>query len=607
MSHLRLVSLRSRAVLALGVLFAAGLALCVRPDHLSVSPVTEAAPAADETTPILDLNGLYSLRFESRQWADHTDSGLGPLETGLTVEARLALEPRGPGRLAVALTKVRTVAGTLATGALRGLDTVFDDAVDRVVIARYDPRGAFVGLEVPPGVGEAAQGFFQVVAGVLQRTAEGVPEETVLARVDAVWSAAPPGDLRRVRHPSADPAPRHPGATQVELPRSETRFESAADGRVIGVHHGETMRLLDETGRALVVDHLTVDLRRVGETPRLKRPPIAGVRVVGPGQFAPDGRAEADLLRTTAAGLDAETMTRTIRLHGVAGRVPDLSRFLFRAAALLRLEPRAVAALADTYATLPAGAPGRGLVLDLLAQVGTEATQQALVRVLDSEAARQDPRYDVHVQRIGFVPDPSRSLVEFAQAFAADPPAGAEKAAAFGLGAVAGQVARRGRTAEALALAAPLREALDDAETPSARAEALRALGNAGLDEHFIAIRAHADASAPEVRAAVAAAVRKMGHPGARSLLVSLAGDADRDVALAAFDALRGQTLGATELEAFAGLAGGEGLAEAVAGALVNAVAPYREGPLGRRVLATLAARGDLSPGLRARLEALGG
>jgi hypothetical protein len=413
--------------------------------------------------------------------------------------------------------------------------------------------------------------------------------------------------MLRVRRPAATPAPRHPGAAEIDLPTSGTRFSLDPGGRVVSVSHAERTRLLDAAGAELVLDNSTLELHRLDDATVASGGASGEGRPVGIGEFAPDGRAEADLLRTAAAGLDVEHMTRMIRLHGAVGRVPDLSRFLFRAAALLRLEPTAAAALAGTYVELPPGAPGRGLVLDLLAQVGTEATQEALVGVLRSPAAQDDPRYDVHLQRVGFVPDPSPALVAFARELAANPPAGLEKATAFGLGAVAGQVARRGQSPEALALAEPLREALDEAESPDARVEALRALGNAGLVEHFDALESHADAPEAGVRAAVAAAVRKHDTAEARALLVTLAADADREVALAAFEALNGHALGAPELAALAGLAKDVALAEPVANALLTAVTPYRTGAEGRRILAALATRADFSPATRARLEALGG
>ncbi|MFZ4734510.1 MAG: HEAT repeat domain-containing protein [Bradymonadia bacterium] len=596
-----------RRALLLPALLVGGLAAALAFEPTPFADPTTGPDEARRAHERLELRGLYALALDAHQSADHGEQGLGLLESALTFEGEVTLTPEGPGRLALTLQAARRVEGRFGGGGLRGLDAVFEGAVGQVVIARYDAQGVFTGLEVPPGVGEAAQGLYQALAGVLQRTPEGVSEATVLARMDATWSVTPQGDLERARSAASDPAPRHPGATQVELPTSSTRFGLDTVGRVVSVSHEERTRLLNDTHTERVNDHLSLTLRRLGDAPISVADLDATRRTVGVGEVAPDGLAEAELLRAAAAGLDRETLVRLVRLHGAAGRMPDLSRFLYRAAALLRLDPEAAAALAATYDELPSAAPGRGLVLDLLSQVGTDGTQRALVEVLSSATAVADPLYEVHVQRMGFVPDPSPALVDFARELAAHPPAGTEKAAAFGLGAVAGQVARQGREADAVALVEPLREALEHAETPEARADALRALGNAGLASDFETLAAHADADEPGVRAAVGSALRKLDTPQARSLLVTLAGDADRDVALSAFQSLTGLELGSTELDALIGVAGSAHLAEAVAGAMVNTAARYRERPEGRLLLVTLAARPDLSPALRARLEALGG
>lgn len=599
--------MKIRRTLALVSLVAAGAGLLT----LRAAHHTPAAPAtATPQSAVRMPAGRYALEFASEQTARVADLGEQGLSAALRLRGVVSIEGGEAGALSLRLSGAQVDAAHLSGRPLAGLQDVFAAADGAPVSARYDARGVFTGLDVPDAVREAGQGVFQQLAATLQGlTATGSHREaTPLGTVRATGGVE--GDThvrRRDEYTSVTPSGID-RLTSLRVESGETRYTYDAAGRLDTLEHTEHTVGRRDDGVVVLDETLHITLRRLGDTTRDDAPAVTARRSVGVGGLAPDRDAERQMLATAANGLTPEALAQQLLAFASAASMPDHGGFLYRAAALLRLDPAAARAVGATFAQMPAASPGRTLVLDLLAQVNTDAAQAVLVELLESPEASEDPAYALHVQRAGLASDPGPAVVEFARTLADDPPEGLDTAAAYTLGAVAGNVARRGGAddrALGLALAEPLRARLDAAETPAERALALRALGNVGAPELLEDIDAFTHDAAPEVRQAAAAAMRRVDTPEGRGALVAMLGDASPDVAAEALRNLTDMQLTEVDLAGLAALAEVPALSDELAEMLVNAASFHRDSPAARQVLGRLGARAGVSGRLRARIEAL--
>lgn len=588
-------------VLAAIGLGAAGLALFFA--------VRGSAASSASATADVSRSDRYEFDYRAEQTLVLPVGKGGDLATSLTVRGHLTVSEAASGRRFLFLEDAQVVDATLGAERLSGVEQIFSAACGQVVTAHFDGSGRFMSLDIPEQVPEAAQGLFQHLAATLQRppvarAGHGI-DATSLGLVDAVY-AVESGGWRRTRGAFTEPrvAFAEPGLT-VTTAEGGTRFELDDRGTLAGLQHDERVRGTDAAGRVVVNDHVVFRLRR--QAGAVSAPAPAGsMRKVGVGEVAPDRDAARAFLRQATGGLTAESLATTLRTFAGAAELPDHAGFLYRAAALLRLEPDAARVLAAVFAEVPPGAPGRALILDLLAQVNTDVAQETMVAILESPEARSDAAYPLHLQRTGFAADPGPALVGFVSKIAETPAPGLETPARFALGALAGNVARSDAD-HAARLAQPLVNALVAAKDSNTQAELLRALGNAGLPSHLDVVRPYVDDHASIVRRAAAAALRKVDTSASRGLLVALVGDEDPDVALEAVRDLGGATLDESIWGALGDIAGRSSLDIQLAEALVNLAALYPDVVAARALLDRLAARPDLSPGLAARLRILRG
>ena len=216
--------------------------------------------------------------------------------------------------------------------------------------------------------------------------------------------------------------------------------------------------------------------------------------------------------------------------------------WLVRSTALLELHPELIAEVAIRFQDDDLGTQGRTAILDLLAATGGDAAQAALLRTLDTAAARQDESRLLYVQRLLLVEEPNaataRALRERMGKSNGAGDAELAYAEAHVLGAVAGRLEARGAHGEARASIDVLAGALDKATAPAPRAAYLSALGNAGDPAQVPRITKHARDEDPNVRRAVASALRKTKDPAARHTLVALARDPNEEVQIAAVSSL---------------------------------------------------------------------
>lgn len=573
------------------------------PGHTLVrAAVTQVTPEVSRLTSSstsTSNRGSYQLRYRAEQTLHLPADQGGTLAALLELRGRLVLDASA-AECAMELSEVTVVDARLNGQRLVGTEAVAEAAVGQPVRARFDAAGAFSGLEVPAEVREAMQGVFQHLGATLQRAAtEGDRQEaTPIGTVTARYVRSEIGLLRH-RGAYVQVRPTLSGLQAQATASGQTRFGTDGQGALLTVAHDEATRATADDGTVVMTDRLTLSLTREGDAA-----PVAGGapgRAVAVGEVAPDADGERSLLVSAAGGMDAAELAQLLMAHGGAATLPDHATFLYRAAALLALDPEAARRLGPVYATLPAASGGRAVVLDLLAQVGTPAAQQTLVGILASEEARADPVYVLHVQRVAFVAEPGAEVVAFVEAFAATAPPALQAAASHALGAVAGHRARSGDAAAAVAMTQPLVDQLAD---PATRETALRGLGNAGLAAHANAIAALRADPEPRVRRAVASALRTHDTEATLALLLGLARDPDASVAAEAVRTLGDLTLDAAAFARLGTLASTvhEPL---VLEDLVNVLATRADLAEARAVLAHLAVRTDLPSRLAARLRGL--
>lgn len=218
---------------------------------------------------------------------------------------------------------------------------------------------------------------------------------------------------------------------------------------------------------------------------------------------------------------------------------------------LLRLNARESELLAQVFEDEPTRDDTRLLILDLFAAAGTFEVQAILRRLLSLAVARRSNRvFASFVQRLGFVEDPDGPTLRYLMSVYAEArgePEEIRSACAYALGACAGHAHRAGDEDAAVRATEMLRRDLFLVGTPSQKRALVLALGNAGLTTDLPAIVRAANDLEPQVRAAAAAALRKIDDREARAQLVSMLIDADTRVGESAILALSEHELDETE------------------------------------------------------------
>src|SRR5207237_9633118 len=113
------------------------------------------------------------------------------------------------------------------------------------------------------------------------------------------------------------------------------------------------------------------------------------------------------LLAARAGGLTAQQLFDEVVVFAAAGAIADQARFVWRAGALLELQPELSGKLAALFEQPGMSGDGRAMILDLLAAAGHAQAQAAMRRSLASPAAREKPQaFAELVQPLGLVDDP---------------------------------------------------------------------------------------------------------------------------------------------------------------------------------------------------------
>lgn len=262
--------------------------------------------------------------------------------------------------------------------------------------------------------------------------------------------------------------------------------------------------------------------------------------------------AHEDLLRRRTGDMTFERARADLLRWGRGGRMPDHNRWLWRVTGLLELRPELARDFADLVRGGALGPPGDALVFDLLANVGHPEAQAALRELIADPALRGRADAPGLVQRLVLLRDPEPETVDFLAARYAAEDGPSRRATAAALGATLGRLAERD-PARVAAPADRLVRDLGAASDPDERRALLTAAGNAGLDSFVPEVRRALAAPAPEVRAAAARALRRMGGPAETdALLATLTADEDAAVQRAAATALAERSLTDEQLLALA-------------------------------------------------------
>ncbi|MDB4943948.1 MAG: hypothetical protein JWP97_3482 [Labilithrix sp.] len=264
-----------------------------------------------------------------------------------------------------------------------------------------------------------------------------------------------------------------------------------------------------------------------------------------PGEvYESEAEHHAALLRL-AEGASIDDVLGGVSTMAAAGPSSLAKGWLVRSSALLELHPELLSEVAIHFEDEALGSSGRVAILDLLAATGGEAAQAALLKTLDTAAARQGESRLDYVQRLVLVEQPSAATARQVRDRLAQSQASGDTEMAYAeahvLGALAGRLEARGIHGEGKAATNALAEALDRSKAPGARAAYLSALGNAGDGAQVPRIAKHARDEDPAVRRAAASALRKTKTPESHAALVTLARDQDEEVQVTALASLAQQ------------------------------------------------------------------
>lgn len=550
--------MRSRRALLLAGLVAAALGpgLWYVRSRLAPPPVLRFAWAEG-------TRYVYAVSWSSEQEQSLPLAGdaRGPVVSGTTrLEADLTLSYRGrQGErylLGVALEEIREASTELQGQLAIDLERSRDVLLGQEALLVVDRAGSIEAVHFPAGASEHFQNAVQMLASELQVGLPGAPqrewqvEETgYLGQAIASYrQEGRSGDVVRVKKtrapyrsfkslpwPIAELAQDLSSSATVEL-HTAGYVEAITLEEAVAVDHASLGRLL----RSKLVASMRLLRREAEERPLLDAAAaLAAYRRRPLGAIADSDAAMQNALEHQAGRLTWADVEGRILGLAVAGPRPDQRRFIWQATGLLELHPELCAKLPALFASPRLDAAARGFVLDLLAHVGHEAAQRALVAILDSRKARESERdYIRFVQRVSFVRKPTAETARFIEAQYRNAEGHVRIAAAYSLGSTVGHLGRSGEVELARQMNQRLLDELAGAGSEDDRAMLLNALGNAGQSANVASIGAFAADPSPKVREAVGRALWKTPGDDSARVLLALTSDPQLRVQAAALRVL---------------------------------------------------------------------
>lgn len=317
------------------------------------------------------------------------------------------------------------------------------------------------------------------------------------------------------------------------------------------------------------------------------------------------------VLEARVAGLTEEEAIATLDRLSDFERLPDHERFIWRIVALVELRPAMCDALAALFERSSAGGRTQAIVLDVLANAGTEKAQATMRSLLESRAVAAHDSYPALVQRFSMVDRPTPETGRWIASRFREATRAKDKdrrlASAYTLGSVADRLRESGHPAEARAHTDELRDAIRHAEDEAMLAYLLTALANTDSADLASWLGGYAKHPSADVRASVAAALDEPPTPEATRILLELVADPDRLVQSQAIRALRNHSLSAANVHLLASYAAAGRFHATNLRALLDMTKPYRvtHPEAMRELLSALLAAGVDDPEVRAAVVLL--
>jgi len=369
---------------------------------------------------------------------------------------------------------------------------------------------------------------------------------------------------------------------------------------------GEERLTASSGGRDLLALHSSLTIKHVGSAPGGQATASAFSKRRALGEIGLSEEVERKELRERAEGLTREQMKADLERFGFGAQMPDHNKWLWRSAALIRLEPELVDDLVEFFQSKKIRHEGRALALDLLVGAQTYRAQQGILTALHTPAALQDDRYPLLFQRINLLTHPSPETIAFLEQTQVRGKGMQPALATNALGSAAGHLVRAGELERGQAIGNRLLAQLREQRSPEDQALYLTALGNAALPNHAEVLRGYASVPSSKVRWQTAASLRKFKDDASRATLLELVADPVERVQIRALESLHARKdLSAKDRRQISELVSARRLAEIAYNPMITVLAPHlASDPTVRSTFDTVLAQ-DVHVDIKARVRGI--
>jgi hypothetical protein len=569
---------RNLALVTVGALLLGALLLFSR--------TPPSAPAGDGTTAHVtwprQAAAVYTFSLQERTelWLAPTgESAQAPMQGVVEVEGLLTVQPQEDGSQALRFARVDRARADVANMPIQPPEQLATTLASRTATAVFHADGRFAELRFEGTEEPLFENTMHVLVGLMQLSHRDgaatydVDEDDSRGTLTQRYTVTGDGAGVQVKK---DPQ------TVVVLNGYPARPATRVGGQTVATLDGAGLVDLNVNRDVLAVGESNTPLMRSRSSLVMQRTKDAAallatvdtprVRAAAQVPFSQQGREQA--LRQRAGDLNATTFQAALHNARLTGEVPNHGAFLWKATALMRLEPATVKLVEEMFQAETATHQGRGLAVDLLTFANTPESQEALLRTLRSPAFTTDERPRMLYQRLALVPSPTPEVLAYAAAtYEKQDPAWAD-VAAHTLGSVVGKRVRMGDAASSdLLVPVAQRAAGQGNATVDAREASLAGLGNAGLERFSDVLLAAATDGEPRVRARALRAMRKLQtNPKAHQALMTATVDQDERVARTALQTLEDHGLQSQDLTALRDAVARRSVVEGAYASLVTAL-----------------------------------
>ena len=525
---------RKIALVAAIAVLVVGIAIATRPSK---------APPPPETWPA-DTVSTYAVDWRTRASASVAVQGKAELGSDIAAKGQLAIRSygnkNGSTLLGMKWTKVdaasaiamgrELVSGAELAKQLADADTIVAvDAVGRVLDVRFSAGTTPLARSVLRAL------VLEVCAEIAAASGEG-DVETALGHAQVTRTDGGAQVMtRRTRYDSLAAFPDGVDPTAEGTLDANGEVDVGADNAIVAIKSNEAVTIGGVSGPTEGFQSKTdLSATLLGrKKDALGAPPDYAPAEPRSARKEEDRRAS---LQRRAVGVTYESLFADVRMVSVLPRA-EATSWIWHDGAFLELHPEYAEKLLE-QASRELDLTGQAAAFDIVVVSGTAQAQKALEAALKAWAQRDDHTYVVLVQRVGYLRRPSIDTLAFVDAeYAKHRGTDRGRACAYALGALA--AAGRDEQAEkSNAIVTELVGDLAKAKSDDDRSALVRGLGNAGYPTTIGAIVAHRGSESADVRAAVAAALRKVDGPPVVDALLELVTDRDAVVAATAFASL---------------------------------------------------------------------